>query len=315
MKLRSLFWPLAITIIATACKNDDDSEDVAPPRAMAEVATENDDEIQSYLRTHFYNYDDFENPPTDFDYKIVLDTIEGDNAGKIPLADMPGLKSKTITVTAAQLGLDTGEANVAFTYYYLSVRDGEGPRPTIGDSVFLKYEGRLLNDYRFDYRDTYGWQNLPQTIRGYADGISNFNSGGDTVLNPDGTYEIPDTGIGLMILPSGLGYFNSIAGSIPAYSPLIFKVEIGKIVENTDYDGDGIPSIFEDLNQNGYLGDDNTDLESEKSLGSAQYPNYMDSDDDNDGIPTRDEIEIDDNGNITFPDSDGDGIPDYLDAD
>jgi len=49
---------------------------------------------------------------------------------------------------------------------------------------------------------------------------------------------------------------------------------------------------------------------------SAIRPNYLDADDDGDGIPTRDEIS-DENGNIIipYPDADGDGVPDYLDPD
>ena len=44
-------------------------------------------------------------------------------------------------------------------------------------------------------------------------------------------------------------------------------------------------------------------------------PDFADFDDDNDGIPTRDEIEIDDECNVTLTDSNGDGIPDYRDPD
>ena len=74
-----------------------------------------------------------------------------------------------------------------------------------------------------------------------------------------------------------------------------------------DQDNDGIPSIIEDLNNNGLEEDDDTDADG--------LPNYVDADDDNDGRPTADEIEIDADGNITYPDSDGDGIVDYLDSD
>ena len=72
---------------------------------------------------------------------------------------------------------------------------------------------------------------------------------------------------------------------------------------------------MEDLDGNGYLFDDNTDLDSERNAGVLPLADFRDSDDDDDGIPTRDEIEIDANGNITFPDSDGDGTPDYRDPD
>jgi hypothetical protein len=46
-------------------------------------------------------------------------------------------------------------------------------------------------------------------------------------------------------------------------------------------------------------------------------PNFLDSDDDGDGILTKNELNLDSSGNpiLPHPDCDGDGIPDYLDAD
>ena len=72
----------------------------------------------------------------------------------------------------------------------------------------------------------------------------------------------------------------------------------------------------EDLDGDGFLFDDNTDLEGEieRRLRIA-FPNFRDPDDDGDGVLTRDEIS-DENGNIIFPypDTDNDGTPDYLDS-
>ena len=72
---------------------------------------------------------------------------------------------------------------------------------------------------------------------------------------------------------------------------------------------------MEDLNGNGYLYDDNTDEEQERELRIQPAVDFLDLDDDNDGIRTSEEIIIDGEGNITFPDSDGDSIPDYRDPD
>ncbi|GAK93028.1 hypothetical protein JCM19298_3516 [Nonlabens ulvanivorans] len=77
----------------------------------------------------------------------------------------------------------------------------------------------------------------------------------------------------------------------------------------TDTDNDGIPDLSEDLNGNGNLNDDDTDGDG--------IPNYQDDDDDGDGVPTA--IEISATGyrieNIPFLDTDGDGIENYLDDD
>ena len=48
-------------------------------------------------------------------------------------------------------------------------------------------------------------------------------------------------------------------------------------------------------------------------FGRVLIPNFLDPDDDGDGKRTRDEIVIGADGSLSFPDSNGNGIPDYLD--
>ncbi|MFM1879687.1 MAG: hypothetical protein RLZZ241_2553 [Bacteroidota bacterium] len=313
-KKHALFLLIAGTVIG--CKKDDGDGLVSiPPRDIDEVALENDAEIQEFLQTHFYNYEDFLNPPVGFDYSIQIDTIAGDNSGKTPLANQ--VQALVLNVDNVELGLEQVSGEVPHTLYYLSIRDGEGPIPTVADSVLVQYEGSLLDGTVFDGVSNYIWQHLPNYLRGYSNAVAQWHSATLEGLEQfgDGTSRYNNSGIGLVIMPSGLAYFNSAKGTIPAYAPLIFKIEMGLIVEGTDADGDGIPSIMEDLNGNKYLYDDNTDKKKEESgFGRVLIPNFLDADDDGDGTPTRDEIEIV-NGVISFPDADGDGIPDYLDAD
>lgn len=77
----------------------------------------------------------------------------------------------------------------------------------------------------------------------------------------------------------------------------------------TEDDNDGIPAELEDINGNGDLTDDDTDMDG--------VPNYLDQDDDGDNVLTASEnpnySETD--GLTSAQDSDGDGIPDYLDMD
>ncbi|MEX0312943.1 MAG: FKBP-type peptidyl-prolyl cis-trans isomerase [Allomuricauda sp.] len=320
--MRYRIFILLITVaLFSSCNNDDNGPgiEVVPPRLLADVAPENEAEIKEFLETHFYNYEEFANPPADFDFKIKIDTIAGDNADKDPLSEQ--VTPVTIEVSSSQLGLSEEENDIPFIYYYLIARDGEGPKPTAADSTFLRYEGMLLDGTKFDAAESFLWQELPVTIRGYGNGISNIKSASEDglVVNPDGTFQFDDSGIGLIIIPSGLAYFQGTGptGGLPSYSNLIFQVEVGRIIEDTDSDNDGIPSILEDLNKNGYLFDDNTDFQDEADAGFAiPFPNFRDADDDGDGVSTRNEI-TDDNGNIIdpYPDSNNDGTPDYLDPD
>ncbi|MGB5554284.1 MAG: hypothetical protein WBM83_06470 [Flavobacteriaceae bacterium] len=310
--MKRAIYVILILVFALSCKKDDNTDlVVVPPRVLSEVSAENDVEIKAFMQTHFYNYEEFANPPAGFDFKIKLDTIAGSNSDKTPLINQ--MESKSINVSASNLGLSEGEENIPFTYYYLVAREGEGKQPTYADSVYVKYEGSLLSSKLFDGQDVFSWQYLPFYVKGYAEGIANFRGGSEIIVNEDGTSEISGTGIGMIIMPSGLGYYNETKSIIAIYDPLIFKIELGLVIEDTDYDNDGIPSINEDLNEDRYLNNDNTDGDA-SSTGSLT--NHLDSDDDNDGILTRDEIS-DDQGNIIFPypDTDGDGTPDYLDAD
>ena len=70
-------------------------------------------------------------------------------------------------------------------------------------------------------------------------------------------------------------------------------------------DDDGVSDSDEDLNNNGNLGDDDTDLDG--------IPNYLDDDDDDDGILTIDE-DYNLNGDPTDDDTDNSGVADYLEA-
>ncbi|MGS0524514.1 hypothetical protein ACU8V7_04215 [Zobellia nedashkovskayae] len=298
---------LALVVVLYSCNNDDGGANVEPPLPLSEVLVDDEAKIQEYLKTHYYNYTEFESPAEDFDYKIELKVIPEGNTEIVPLSEQ--VTSETVKVTG---NTGDGDEDVSHTYYYLIAKEGAGGSPTYADSTFVKYEGTLLNGDRFDGTDNYIWQYLPNTIRGYAQGFSQLRAGGEVVVEDNGTYSITDPGVGMVIMPSGLGYFNNLQGSIPAYSPLVFTLELGVFVKDTDYDNDGIPSILEDVNEDGNLNNDNTD--GDVSNNSFLY-NHRDSDDDNDGILTRDEIEIDENGVITYPDTDGDGVVDYLDSD
>ncbi len=315
MKEKGVLLFIALLVIISSCSSDDSTDViVVPPRPLAEVEAENDADIIEYLQTHYYNYEEFENPSADFNYKIVLDTITGDAKDKIPLIDQ--VSTMTIAVSSETFNLDE-DVTVDHTLYYLAAREGIGESPTVGDSTLVAYEGQLLSGEIFDSNITYTWQYLPFFLRGYAAGVSQFKVGGEVISNIDGTVDITGSGIGLMFIPSGLAYFDNppLGSGIFNYDILVFQVDTGLFIESTDYDNDGIPSFMEDLNNNGNLSDDNSDESVELSSGFGFIPDHLDIDDDQDGILTRDEIVIDNAGNISFPDSDGDGTPDYRDPD
>lgn len=316
MKLKHVLLTLFLGAIWISCNNDDDGlpGTEVEPRDLAEVAEEDDAEIQEFLQTHFYNYEEFQNPPADFDFQIVIDTIAGENSDKTPLSQQ--VNSRTIILSPEDLDLDQSDADVPHTYYYLSAREGEGIQPTTGDSVLLRYRGTYLDGQAFDAIPNYSWQILPFFLRGYREAMTHFSSATEDsfIVNPDGTSEYTNNGVGMLIIPSGLGYFNNTNQGIIAFSPLIFTVDLGRVIENTDSDGDTVPNFLEDVDGDGDYLNDNTDRDWEQANFNQLIADFQDSDDDADGIPTADEVDIV-NGIVSFRDSDGDGTPDHLDSD
>lgn len=287
----------ALTLIS--CKDDDNGNTPEfEERDPEEQALTDADSINNFLDTHFYNYEEFENPDEDFDYMVRFDTIAGENSDKTPLSDEENLMMKTVV-----------NDDVEYNMYVLKVREGEGQQPKFTDSTLVSYRGELLDLTAFDNASTPVWFDLgnPNLRIGFREGIIEFKGASGYKVNPDNTLDFSeDYGIGAFIFPSGIGYFSSSQGSIPPYSPLIFNVNLFSVNE-TDHDGDGIPSWMEDINENNNIFDDDTD--------GDETPNFADIDDDGDGTPTRDEIIINEDGSIEFPDSNGNGTPDYLDPD
>ncbi|UOY07388.1 gliding motility-associated C-terminal domain-containing protein [Muricauda sp. SCSIO 64092] len=85
---------------------------------------------------------------------------------------------------------------------------------------------------------------------------------------------------------------------------------------DSDTDGDGLDdgyegSVLVDVDVNDEIDDPTTDL---PDTDGDDIPDYRDTDDDDDGIDTVDE-DLDSDGNYANDDSNGNGIPNYLDSD
>src|SRR5690606_5435991 len=95
---------------------------------------------------------------------------------------------------------------------------------------------RIGSPVWFDLPGTFNEQvQVPPSITGFRLGIANFKAGGEVVENEDGTFEVTGSGIGLIVMPSGLAYFQGTQiGS--AYSPILFEVNllVAKTKENEE---------------------------------------------------------------------------------
>ncbi len=295
--IKNVFMAVFSLLILASCSNDDDSVEVTPPRDRGEVELESQANLKAYLSTHFYNYEEFEAEDEGFDYKIVFDTISGDNADKTPLLSQVIEEKFTYQETE-------------YTLYSLIARQGAGIQPTFADSTYVNYQGSVVGGAKFDSSTTPIWFDLTQVVFGFANGLSNLKAGTMATENADGSVTFGnDYGIGAVFIPSGLGYFNSSGSGFSSYSDLVFTFDLYRAVADTDDDNDGVPNWKEDINGNKFLNEvaDDTD--------GDNIPDFLDTDDDGDGTLTRDEIVINADGTVTYTDSNNDGTPDYLDPD
>jgi len=99
--------------------------------------------------------------------------------------------------------------------YYVELKKGTGTMAAKGKKVKVQYEGKLMNGMIFDSSKKSGkpfefvlGQN--QVIPGWDEGIAKMSIGGKAKL----------------IIPSSLGYGAQANQAIPAYSTLVFEVEL-----------------------------------------------------------------------------------------
>ena len=291
--LRIKFFLIIFLLFSCKTNNEDDvniQEVVIRDAAVQSV--EDDNKIIAYLESHYYNYEEFQSSPEDYSIKIRIDTLSGLNIGKTPLIDM---------VSVQDLTVKQDDIDIPHKLYYLIAREGSFSNPTNIDSTYVTYKGSLIDGSVFDSRDLPLWFDLAQVVQGFRMGITNFKAGSYSV-NQDGTFDFQNFGQGLMLFPSGLGYYSNSNSGIPSYSPLIFNFSL-YTTNTTDHDNDGIASFLEDVDLDGEPLNDDTDNDGNVNL--------YDSDDDGDGVLTINEIDKDNDGIID--DSDGDGLPDYLD--
>ena len=224
LKKHFIYVLLSISIIYS-CKKD---EEVEPPRDLAEQAILDEQILEDFLSTHFYNYEDFQDP--DNQTKIKFDTIANENSNKTPLIEQ--VNKSTINVRISDGSF------INHPIYTLVAREGIGESPSSVDSTYLSYEGLLLNKSIFDKSLTPIWFDLTSVVRGFREGMPTLRPG-DFSIDQNNLPVFSNYGQGAIFMPSGLGYFGNPSGGIPAYSPIIFKIEL-YLVKKTDHDGDGI---------------------------------------------------------------------------
>jgi len=288
---------LTLVIVFVSCESDDD-DFVLPVQDRAEQQIIDRALLIEYLETHFYNSGDFVNTNSPSIRDIIISELPEDGI-------LPEPNNNTLLIDVVEFKNVLFE-EVDYEYYILRLNQGGGDMmPNASDNVRANFVGTLLNGEEFDSSINPIDFDLTQVVPGFSRAFIDFNTAESFVINQDGTADFINSGVGVIFMPSGLGFFQQIAPGIPNLSSLIFKFELFQ-TEILDHDNDGVPSFLEDLDNDLEVNTDDTD--------GDQIPNYLDPDDDDDGTLTIDE-DINGDGNPLNDDTNGDGVPNYLDTD
>ena len=117
--------------------------------------------------------------------------------------------------------------------YYLKIQEGTGSALALHDTVYVKYTGKFLDGTIFDSNTTAstylifpigeGW-----VITGFDEGVSYMKEGGKATLLIPSELAYGSNGSGYSYDPT-YGYYQAI----PGYTPLLFDVELVKVVAHT----------------------------------------------------------------------------------
>lgn len=285
-----IFLFTAVSLMAFSCSKSDDEEVVTPLR---DYATQRDADkiiIETYLKKHKLNPDITDYSANINNSNLFVTCTEDDAASlaKLTTTSFPKLLTKEVE--------DDG---IIYMVYYLVFNEGNATeKPCPFDEVLVTYRGTSLasgagetvSATEFDSSliatkllltsTNYGEYG---TISGWQEIFPMFGKGiFDEVATGNGPNVYTNYGVGVMFLPSGLGYYQQSSTNIPEYSSLVFSFQLMNFIRK-DNDNDGILTVDEiTRNANGSFTKTDTDGD-----GTADYKDF---DDDNDGYPTRNEI-------------------------
>ncbi len=324
MKIRKITLYILCTIVVFVSCNKDDGLNVieVPIADRTEQQVIDRDSLIGYLETHYYNSSVFDgsNMNPSINDLIISELVDGETVPVDHILLIDAVEFKNTIYEDVDVDVD-------YEYYILRLnQDGGTDMPHISDDVRVIFSGNLLDEEIFD--NTVNPTDFDLVAIGIISGwrkvLPEFNVAESFVENGDGTISFTNSGVGVMFLPSGLGFFGNIQAGIPIYSNLIFRFELYQ-TEILDHDFDGVPSYLEDIDGDGEVFNDDTDEDG--------IPDYFDPDDDGDGTLTVEEDledidlnvdssgdgdptnDLDGDGDPTNDDTDGDGIPNYLDTD
>jgi hypothetical protein len=282
------YFILSITTISLFSCSKNDTPTIEPLRDYAVQYASDNTDIEEYLKTNYITVVSHPGFIDDQDISIVK-IPAGGTQKSIWDQTTYELKSRSVSLH-----------DITYKMYYLVLRNGTGTAPCNLDGVLTSYKGEYLERITAsgvttltatpfeEVKNPQQMISLASVITGWSEIFPQFKTG-TYASNGDGTVTYSDFGAGVMFIPSGLAYYSSGKGTIPSYAPLVFGFKLYEI-QRLDQDSDGVPSYQEDINGDGYMRVLATGVVNPDDTDGDGIPNFLDVDDDGDGYGTKIEI-------------------------
>ncbi|WP_395044855.1 FKBP-type peptidyl-prolyl cis-trans isomerase [Flavobacterium sp.] len=272
-----LFAFITLTTLFS-CSKDNPNPTVAL-RDYTEQYAKDLDSINKFIDTHYMT--------VDTEYNVTFTKIaDGGTQPSIRLQTDYPLQFKMV---------NNETHGVDYKIYYLKLREGDNERPSAVDSVHVSYRGvETIKGTQFDFAQNPVWFKLEDLVVGWSEIMPYFKTGTYDATPGPNPVQFENYGAGVMFLPSGVGYYNTSAGVLPAYSTLVFSFKLYEL-NYRDHDGDGILSKDE-IPFDAAPFYDPIDYDSD----GDDVPNYFDVDDDDDRVLTKNEIKDTSGNTIPF---------------
>lgn len=245
---------MALVMVFISCGDDDGPNTTFVIRDRAEQQMADRDSLLDYLSTHYYNSSLFESGSNHrIDDIIITELAEGETVPDGSTLLMDVIETRTTVFD---------ETDYEYYFLRLNQGGGDSPnftdRVRVRYEGYLEVDGEVFDGVATPIDlPMQGIGFSGGVIRGWQLILPEFNVASSFMTN-NGIVDYDDYGLGMMFIPSGLAYFAGSQNGIPSYSNLVFKFELLQY-EIDDHDGDGVPSYIEDYNMNLDVNDEDTD--------------------------------------------------------
>lgn len=278
-----------LSVVVFSCKKDDDDANITPPRDRTEQYNADRDSIQKYFETHYMT--------VDADMNVMIAEIPEENSAEYTsIKDQTDYPLQFIEVKndARVTYLKGGRIDdpVSYKLYYILLNEGGGQSPTTIDSSFVDYRGWNFNNVEFDRTSSPVWTSFPSSTNEFISGFRQILPKLKTpeMITPNEDGTLTYTNYGNCVVFIPSGLaYFNVSRGINI--PAYSNLAFQIKLKGLRYNDHDRDKILSKDEIYNPTGDTDVGYFNQDSDGDG-IPDFLDTDDDGDGVLTRNEIKI-----------------------